>query len=141
MIPVFNFALFKVPFYFWYLTIKFIGGVELSTSTVTPATHISSEPPEEVLQRLENKISNLVHAYRESEKQRLQLAEEVAQLRKTIRDMQETSSQAEMLMGKLAESLTSDDLTAEELKNRLDQYIKKIDHALLFLNSQLLKSA
>lgn len=106
-----------------------------------PATDLTSESPEEILQRLENKIINLVNAYKESERQRLQLAEEVADLRAAIHNMQESSRQAEILKGKLADLLTSDDLTTEELKKRLDQYIEKIDRVLLFLNNQLPKSA
>lgn len=118
--------------------------VELSTLSVIPATEPVPDSPEVNLQRLENKIISLLSAYRESEKQRLQLTEEVAGLRKAIGDMQETSRQAAqtaaLLTDKLAVALTTDDLTTEELKEWLDQYIKKIDHVLVFLNSQLPKN-
>lgn len=118
--------------------------VELSTLSVIPATEPAPDNPEVNLQRLENKIIGLLSAYRESEKQRLQLTEEVAGLRKAIDDMQETSRQAAqtaaLLTDKLAAALTTDDLTTEELKEWLDQCIKKIDHVLVFLNSQLPKN-
>lgn len=109
-----------------------------------PATEYAPDSPETHLQRLESKIISLLSAYRESEKQRLQLAEEVVSLREAISDMQETSRQAAqtaaLLTDKLADALTTDDLTTEELKEWLDQYIRKIDHTLIFLNSQLPKN-
>ncbi|MCS6968425.1 MAG: hypothetical protein RMJ44_06765 [Cytophagales bacterium] len=91
------------------------------------------------LQQLEQKLVALVEAYRESERQRQQLTEEVNHLRQALDKMKETSQQAERLMGKLANSLGTNDLTTEELKEWLDQYIKKIDNVLLFLSSQLPK--
>lgn len=116
----------------------------MSTSSVIPATEHAPDSPETALQRLESKIVSLVSAYKASEAQRLQLAHEVDTLRAAMSDMQETSRQAAqkaaLLIGKLADSLTTDDLTTEELKEWLEQYIKKIDHALVFLNSQLPKN-
>jgi small-conductance mechanosensitive channel len=118
--------------------------VELSTLSVIPATEYAPDSPEMNLQRLESKIIGLLSAYRESEKQRLQLAEEVSSLRTAISDMQETSRRAAqtaaLLTDKLVDALTTDDLTTEELKEWLDQYIRKIDHALVFLKSQLPKN-
>lgn len=109
-----------------------------------PATEYAPDSPEMNLQRLESKIIGLLSAYRESEKQRLQLAEEVSSLRTAISDMQETSRRAAqtaaLLTDKLVDALTTDDLTTEELKEWLDQYIRKIDHALVFLKSQLPKN-
>jgi chromosome segregation ATPase len=118
--------------------------VELSTSPVIPATEYASDSLEMTLQRLENKIVSLLGAYRQSEEQRLQLAEEVVSLRAAISNMQETSRQAAqataLLTNKLADALTTNDLTTEELKEWLDQSIRKIDHVLVFLNSQLPKN-
>jgi len=116
----------------------------LSTSPVIPATEHASDSLEMTLQRLENKIVSLLGAYRQSEEQRLQLAEEVVSLRAAISNMQETSRQAAqataLLTNKLADALTTNDLTTEELKEWLDQSIRKIDHVLVFLNSQLPKN-
>ncbi|WP_448520481.1 hypothetical protein [Rhodoflexus sp.] len=116
----------------------------MTTSSEIPVTQYPPDSPEAALQRLEDKIIRLLSAYREAERQRLQLAEEVSNLRATISNMQETSykaaQKADILVGKLAASLTTNDLTVEELKEWLDQYIKKIDHALFFLSDQLPKN-
>ena len=93
----------------------------------------------EKLQRLDSRIRQLLMAYQAIQAHVQKLEEENIALKKELEDKnhQLKDFQYQLEISKLVNSVGEEQKGVEEIRDKIDEYIKEIDHCIHFLNQEL----
>ncbi|MEL6534384.1 MAG: hypothetical protein AAFQ98_03175 [Bacteroidota bacterium] len=86
---------------------------------------------------LERKLALLVNDHQALKKEHAKALEENEQLKNRLQDREEqvSSFRNQIKINKIAGNIESDEESNEELKQKIDEYIKEIDKCILHLSS------